>query len=222
MTALPGGTQGPIVHIPSFDGVNAAGSDASNPMFFAIVGASVGTPAVVAGTAVTAASETTLLPAAAKYTLPANYFKVGRRLRITASGLISSAITTPGTARFKVKLGPTANISVFDSGAILLDSVVATTDAGWRLVIDLTCRAIGASTSANFWGDGEFKSMDILGVPATPPKANAIALLPWAASPAVGTGFDSTVPNILDLTFTQTAATGSITLEQYCVELMGG
>jgi hypothetical protein len=173
--------------------------------------------AVAAGTAVTAASETSLLPAAAKLSLGAGFFKVGTKLRITASGLISSAITTPGTARFKVKLGPTSTIAVFDGLAVLLDTAAAHTAKPWRLTIDLLCITVGASTSATLWGDGEFKSENIVGQ-VTMPVAAQIAMLPWNASSAAGTGFDSTVANVLDLTFTQTVATGSCTLEQYSVE----
>jgi hypothetical protein len=40
-------------------------------------------------------------------------------------------------------------------------------------------------------------------------------MLPWNAAPAVGGNFDATVSNLLDLFFTQTVATGSITLHQF-------
>jgi hypothetical protein len=166
------------------------------------------------GTAVTAAAETTLLPAHAVATLPPNYFsRPGKRIRIRASGKISSVITTPGTARFKVKLG---SVAVFDSLAILLDSVAAHTDVGWKLEIELTQRAVG--TAATLMGIGTWTCEDILGVPAAAPKGCLTAILPWNSAPAAGTSFDATVSEVLDLTFTQTAATGSITLQQYAVE----
>lgn len=214
---LPAGVAGASQVVNTLtDGSNNVLGTAANPLRM-----SIGAPALIAasaaGTAVTAASETTLLPAAAKLTLAPNFFKIGTKLRITASGLISSVITTPGTARFKVKLGPTSNIAVFDGLAILLDTAAAHTNKGWRLAIDLTCITVGTSTSATLWGDGEFKSENIVGQ-TTMPVASQIASLPWNASPAAGTGFDSTVANVLDLTFTQTVATGSITLEQYSVE----
>lgn len=198
------------------DGAGNVLGTSANPFRFAYASPAL-IAASVAGGAITAASETSLLPAAAKLTVGPNFFKVGTKLRICASGLISSVITTPGTARFKVKLGPTANIAVFDGLAVLLDTAAAHTSKGWRLQIDLTCQAVGSSTSANFWGDGEFKSENILGQ-ATMPQGSLTAMLPWNATPATGTGFDSTVANVLDLTFTQTVATGSITLEQYSVE----
>ena len=222
---LPAGVAGAsqVVSTPHDGNGNVLGSAAS-PVRMTFMSPAI-VSAVAAGAAVTAAAETTLLPAAAKYAMPAGSvmpgvpWAVGRKLRITASGLISSVITTPGTARFKVKLGPTANITVFDGLAVLLDTAAAHTNKGWRLQIDLTCLTIGSGTSATLWGDGQFISENIVGQ-ATMPVASQVASLPWNASPAAGTGFDSTVANVLDLTFTQTVATGSITLEQYSVELV--
>ena len=167
----------------------------------------------VDGAAVTAAAATSLLPAQAKKTIPANYFDViGKKLIITATGRISSVVTTPGTARFDVRLG---SIVVFDGLAILLDSVAAHTTVGWDLYIDLTCRAVGAT--ANLFGYGRWTCEDILGVPATAPKGVLSAVLPWNATPAVGANFDSTVSAVVDLFFTQTVATGSCTVHQFNV-----
>lgn len=168
------------------------------------------------GTAVTAAAETTLLPDGAKYTLPANFFdEIGKTIRVKASGKISSVITTPGTARFKLKLG---SVAAFDSLAILLDSVAAHTDVGWKLELDLSVRVIGSA--AALIGIGTWTCEDILGVAASPPKAAAVALLPWNSAPANGTTFDSTASQQVDLTFTQTVATGSITLQTYSLEIL--
>jgi hypothetical protein len=166
--------------------------------------------AQVDGGAVTAAAATSLLPASAKAVIPANTWAIGKRLRVRAAGRISSVITTPGTARFDIRMGATV---VFDGLAILLDSVAAHTNVGWRLEIELTCRAIG--TTANFMGVGTWMCEDILGVPATAPKGVLTAILPWNTAPVVGANFDSTTSQIVDLFFTQTVATGSCTLHQY-------
>ncbi len=166
------------------------------------------------GAALTAAAAASALPPAAKFTLPANYFStIGQAIRVKASGRISSLITTPGTARFDVRFG--ANV-VADSQAILLDTVAAHTNVGWYLEFLLTCRAIG--TAANLMQTGIFVCEDILGVPATAPKGVVTALLPWNAPPTVGANFDSTASQVVDFFFTQTAATGSMTLHQYMVE----
>ena len=163
---------------------------------------------------ITAAAATSLLPAAAKFVIPANYWQIGRKLNIKAHGRISSVITTPGTARFDVRMGATV---VFDGLAILLDSVAAHTNVAWFLEIDLTCRAIG--TSANFMGVGRWTCEDILGVPATAPKGVLTAMLPWNTAPAVGANFDSTATQILDLFFTQTVATGACLIHQFELNL---
>lgn len=167
--------------------------------------------AQVNGAAVTAAAATSLLPASAKYTLEPNFFKnLGQKIQVKASGRISSLITTPGTARFDVRLGSTV---VFDGLAALLDTVAAHTNVGWWLDIELTLAAIGAT--ANLMGSGIWVCEDILGVPATAPKGCLTAMLPWNAAPAVGGNFDSGASQILDLFFTQTVATGSVQLHQF-------
>lgn len=167
------------------------------------------------GPVLTAAAAATCLPSQAIALLPANYFYPGKKLQIVASGRISSVITTPGTARFDVRIGGTA---VFDSQAILLDTVAAHTNVGWRLVVDLTCRAAGSGSSTTFIGQGTWACEDILGVPAPAPKGVLTAILPWNAAPAVGGGINNNQANALDLFFTQTAATGSMTLHEFSAQ----
>lgn len=170
------------------------------------------------GPALTAAARATALPAAALYTTKPNFFDaIGKAIRIWASGRISVVVTTPGTARFDVNFLDSAavNAIVFDSLAIALDPV-ASTNVHWELDIVLTCRAIGAT--ASLFQFGTFKSQVIAGQPATPPKGVLTALLPWNTAPAVGATFDSTKAQQIDLRFTQTVATGSMTLHQYMVQ----
>lgn len=166
--------------------------------------------AQVDGTAVTAASATTLLPPAAKFTFPANLLKIGDKLQLKASGRMSNVVTTPGTARFDVRFG---SVVVFDSAAINLN-IVAKTNVGWWLDIELTCRSIGASTAATMFGQGLWASESGIAAAANTAGGNAVFNLPVSA-PAVGTGFDSTTSFTVDLFFTQTVATGSIQLHQF-------
>lgn len=167
------------------------------------------------GPVLTAAAAATCIQANAKITLPNNYFYIGKTLRIRASGRISSLITTPGTARFDLRIGA---VVAFDSLAILLDTVAAHTNVGWHLEVLLTCRAVGNGTATNLIGQGKWGCEDILGTPATAPKGSLTAILPWNTAPVVGTGFDNTLANTLDMFFTQTVATGSMTVHQYMVE----
>lgn len=172
---------------------------------------------IVDGAAVTALGPTSIIPTASVITLPPGFWVIGKAVRIKATGRISSLITTPGTARFDIRLGGTV---VFDGLAVLLDTVAAHTNVGWSLEIILTCRAQGNSTVANLMGQGTWICEDILGVPATAPKGVLTAILPWNSAPAPGAGFNSTIAQTLDLQFTQTASTGSITVHQYVVEAL--
>lgn len=176
--------------------------------------AGIAPPCLVDGTANATGAAASCLPSNCKFTLPNNYWYPGRAWRLTATGRISSVITTPGTARFDVRMG---SVVAFDSQAILLDTVAAHTNVGWILDVLLTCRSVGSGTGATLFGQGMWTCEDILGVPATAPKGVLTAMLPWNTAPAVGTGFDNTLANTVDLFFTQTVATGSMTLHDYRV-----
>jgi hypothetical protein len=168
----------------------------------------------VDGPTLVAAAAASMLPAAAKYTFPADTFDVGKILRITASGRVSTVITTPGSIRFDVRL---SNNIVFDSLALVLDGTAAYVNVGWYLELLLTCQSSGLFT-AQFWGAGKFCCTNLAGQPPTPPNGALSSPLP-ATSPGLGGTFDSTIPNQLDLFFTQTVATGSFTMHQFAVEL---
>jgi hypothetical protein len=170
------------------------------------------------GPTLSAAAAATCLSAQGKKTLPANFFNyIGQTLRIEAAGRISSIITTPGTARFDIRLGGSV---IFDSAAILLDTVAAHTTRQWRLVIDMTVRVVGSA--GNFFGHGLWTCEDILGTPATAPKGSLSAVLPWNTTPAVGGNADFTTAGVLDMFFTQTEATGSMTVHQYSAAAPNG
>lgn len=169
------------------------------------------------GPTLTGASAASCLPTPAVITLPNNFFDVpGKMLRITASGRISCAVTTPGTARFDIRLGASA-IVAFDSLAMPLN-IVAQTSVPWWLEILLTARAVGSGTTANLMGQGQFGSVALVGSPAPASGAPGAFQLPYNTAPVVGAGFDSTSALKLDMFFTQTVATGSMTLHQYLAE----
>lgn len=141
-----------------------------------------------------------MLPAQARYTFPAGWFQVGRAIRVRAAGRVSNVVTAQPTFTVEFRLGPTANIAVFSGGA-MLTSTTAHTNVPWSLEILLTCRAVGASTSANLMGQGMFISRAVLDAGATADATtvgHSELLIPETA-PAVGTGFDSTVANLADL-----------------------
>src|SRR3954466_68501 len=86
------------------------------------------------GTALTAAARASLMQGStatrAKYTFGPNFFEPNKVIHIAASGRISNAVTTPGTARFDVSFG--GSVIVFDSLAINLN-IVAKTNVHWAL-----------------------------------------------------------------------------------------
>jgi hypothetical protein len=167
------------------------------------------------GPTLTAAATASLLPTYVPTTLPAGYWQIGRIWRITASGRISCVVTTPGTARWDLRMGA---VTVFDSLAIPLN-IVAKTNVPWWLEILITCRSVGSGTSATLMGQGYWLSEAALlvPVPSTGPGPGGNTL-PYNTAPVVGTGFDSTAANAIDFRWTQTAATGSITMHQFLVE----
>lgn len=168
------------------------------------------------GPTLTAAAAASYVPVGGLKTLQANFFDVpGKQLIVEAWGRISTVITTPGTIRYDVRFGGTV---VFDSLAVLGDTVIAHTTVGWYLKIAMTARSPVPGPSATLHGQGIWVCEAVLGTPgAAPSKCAAITILPWNSAPAVGTAFNSQVSQQVDGFFTQTVATGSLTCHQYAL-----
>jgi hypothetical protein len=86
-------------------------------------------------------SETIVVP---DFNIPAYYMAAGRTLRITAYGVNSNVVTTPGTLTFRVRWGGVAGTVLLASAAIVMD-VTARTNAFWYLACTITCRTAGSS-----------------------------------------------------------------------------
>jgi len=174
--------------------------------------------AEVAGTQLasftTAAS---ILPPTALWSAPPNWFAVGKQIMVLASGSVGNVVTAAPTFTLEFRLGPSANIAVWSGGAMQC-STTAHTTVPWFLELRLTCRATGITTSANLMGQANMLSRAFqIGTAAAD---NATALCPLilpGTTPAVGTGFDSTVTNIADLRAACSVSNASNTfkLEQY-------
>ena len=89
------------------------------------------------GPTLTAAAAASCVPTYVPTTLPAGYWQIGRIWRLRATGRISCVVTTPGTARFDLRLG---GVVAFDTLAIPLN-IVAKTNVPWVLDVLMTCRA---------------------------------------------------------------------------------
>ena len=162
------------------------------------------------GPTLTAAAAASCIPTANRLILPNNYWTIGKQWKVKMQGRISCVVTTPGTARFDLRTGPSGTIVAFDTGALNLN-IVAKTTVPFDLEIDLTCRSVGTGTSTTLFGIGKFTSEAIVGSPLPSAGGNGVLMVP-VGTPAVGTGFDNTAANAVDFFFTQTVATGSMTV----------
>lgn len=150
---------------------------------------------------------TSLLPAARKVYLPAGFFdKVGRRILIRAAGRMSTAGSSPGTWTWEVRFTGASQVTVFSGGASATLATSAS-NVSWLLELELAARVIG--TSAQLIGVGKFSAASLS-------TSNPSMMLP-ASSPAVGTAFDATVAQLVDLygTWSAASASNSITLHDY-------
>jgi hypothetical protein len=161
---------------------------------------------------------TSILPAARKITLPPYFFdRVGKMVRVFASGRISTLTAAPGTLTLDLRFG---SIIVFTGGAMNLN-VTAQTNATWRFNAEMTCRTIGSGTSANLLSTAEWKSRAIIGSVTVATGGDNVDVIPDTA-PAVGTGFDSTALQQVDFFATWSVANSanSILCHQFALELL--
>jgi hypothetical protein len=151
-------------------------------------------------------------------TLPAKYFeRIGKALKIRAAGRISTVVTTPGTLTLALRFG---SIDVWTSGAMTLN-VVAKTNVPWILDLEVFSRAIGSATSANLLGIGSFLSEAVIASVAPTAGGQLTHVLPYNTAPAVGSGFDSSAAQLIDLmgTWSVANASNSIRLETLSVDM---
>ena len=161
----------------------------------------------------------TVLPTGCLVTLPANWWYVGRMLRYTVWGGIGTLVTTPGTITFQLNLGAVAALS---SGTIQLNAT-AHTNLPFRAECVVTCRAVGASTSANLIGLWDVNGVMFTKTAAQVDQVNiGDSILAPATAMAVGTGFDSTAAQTLDFFtgFSISNAANTIQLQQVLVEAL--
>lgn len=158
-----------------------------------------------------------VIPPTSLITLPAAFWALGKMMRVKVAGAIGTLVTTPGTITFQVMHG---SIVVFTTGAIQLNAT-AHTAIPFELEVLLTCRIVGSGTTAKLMGQGK-----VLGIMFTPTAAQVDGVNSHAAmmapntTPANGTGFDSTIANILDFWagFSISNAANTVLIEQYSVE----
>jgi hypothetical protein len=153
---------------------------------------------------------TSLLPGQAICSLPPSFFaNIGKSIFVRAQGQLSTF--TSGTLTFGLTMGTLASpINAFASPAISLSGSQSNTT--WDLEINMTCRSVGSGTATTLMGIGKFTAVA---------GATQITLLP-SVLPGVGTGFDSTIANVVNLfaTWSVANAANSIQLMLYSVEAL--
>lgn len=155
---------------------------------------------------------TSIIPAAAVLTLPANFHEIGKKLWIRIGGRISNIVTTPGTLTLDVRFGA---VVVANGGAMQLNAV-AKTNVSFFAEFELTCRAIGSGTDANMMWMGKFISESVVGSPLPAAGGAGQFILPVSA-PAVGAGFDSTAAQAVNVfgTWSVNNAGNTLTVHTY-------
>lgn len=170
------------------------------------------------GPTLTAAARASCIPTANRIVLPNNFFYIGRALKMALSGRISCVVSTPGTARYDICMGSAGTTIVYDTLALNLN-IVAKTTVPWMLEVLLVCRAVGNGALTTFFSLGQFTSEAVVGSPLPSVGGNSSLLAP-VGTPAVGAGMDNTAASALDAFFTQTVATGSMTVHNYQVDVL--
>lgn len=162
-----------------------------------------------------------VINAQAQYIVPAGLLQIGDMLRIRAAGGISNVVTAQPTFTFQVMLGPTANIIVHTSQAITTNTAAHTlTPFEYEVLMRLDSE--GSGTSAKFLSIFMLTGLPfVISGAVGDPTASAASIMGNAA-PAVGTGYDSTIANLLDfwVGISVSNAANGIQIYQYTVELL--
>lgn len=152
--------------------------------------------------------------------IPANQLQVGDIFEIDALLGISNIVTTPGLINFQIKMGPTANIVVFDTGNIQMNATAHTLLPAWvKILLTLTTLGAGA-TAAQFMGQAWVDGVMFTRTAGQVDQVNiGSSLLAPATAPALGTAFDSTVDNLFDFWsgLTISNAANTVQVQQYRV-----
>jgi hypothetical protein len=153
-------------------------------------------------------------------TLPPNFFQIGGRLEVDVLCGISNRVTGPDTFTIQIMIGA---VIAFTTGAINLTTTAHTTiPAIFRAW--LTCRSVGNGTLATLAGQAYVAGQMIAGASGLADNvANTGNVMAPNTAPAVGTGFDSTVAQTLDLFVAQSVsnAGNGFQVQQYSVKSWG-
>jgi hypothetical protein len=144
------------------------------------------------------------------YSFAGFYFTPGKTITITAFGVCSNVVTTPGTLTFRVRWGGVSGVVLLASAALGLDTT-ARTNALWRLQAEITCLTTGVTGS--FMSGGNVWVVNVLSSTATNLLPNLLgsAGAPNASGNVAVTG-DTTIDKLLSVTAQFSVATSPTNL----------
>lgn len=150
-------------------------------------------------------------------TLPANFFdRPGKGLTIRGVAGVSNRVTGPDTFTVQIMVGA---VIAFTTGAVNLTTTAHTT-IPMLFEITLTARSVGNGTLATLIGQAILSGQMVSAAASLADNAGGTGgtMAPNTA-PTVGTGFDSTISNTLDLFVAQSfsGAGNGFQIQQYCV-----
>lgn len=159
----------------------------------------------------------------AQLIIPGGFLQLGDMLHIRVAGGVSNIVTAQPTFTFEAVMGPAnpPTIIVHASQACL---TTTTAHALIPFEYDLWMRldSEGSGTAAKFLSQAKLTGLPFLisGAVADPTLGVGELMAP-AVSPAVGTGYDSTIANILDffVGISVSSASNGIQIYQYSVDL---
>lgn len=157
-------------------------------------------PSLTAGTAASLLVGSSPAAGQIRNTIPAGWLNtVGSTITAEMSGILTTA-ATPGTGTWSLYFGTTA---IWNSSAPTLTASMSSWP--WFVHLDFTVRTVGVTTQATVYGSGYV----ILGTAA----GTSGSVTPFTNATGVS-GFDSTVPNVCDLYFTESLTTATMVCEQ--------
>lgn len=152
------------------------------------------------------------------FSIPAFYMLPQRTIRITAFGLVSNVVTTPGTLTFTIRWGGVAGVILSQSPAIALDTT-ARTNYPWWMQVHIVCRTSGSS--GTFMSGGYVLTPDTLSTTST----NLLPqLMTSAGGPAANAAVtvDTTIAKLLSVTAKFSVSTNptNLTCQQRIIEVL--
>lgn len=150
----------------------------------------------------------------ALWDMPRNWLTPGRQLELMVTGAVSNIVTTPGLMNFQLKIG---GVAAFDTGNIQLNATAHTT-LPFTLYALLTCRTIGATAAATILGLSMVSGIMFTRTAGQTDDAQGMqTIIAPQTAPAVGTGFDSTIANLVDFWagFTISNVGNGVQIHQY-------